>query len=1155
MEIGTEISQKIRSAIKAKLIEQGAYVDDELPDYIMVMVANKKSQKQMTEDLSLFLGGNTDKFTIWLHGLLKKLQSINTDEAGGKHKSKERDKHRGEKRKHKTSQGEKEKTTEGEKQRKLSSGEKEKIEKKKPEEKAETSTAKVKPVQQIEDEQHEEIEISENTDEFNEENKEAEMNEQVKSTSTGKPPPTKAAKSDKSADVKKSSTKTSTRDSSKSKSSAASKHKSESKEPKKPTSFVASVKRRYEELDEEEEYDPANPAVGSVASVVRGPQRKSSVPKSLQANKSLLMKAVTEAEKSVTTSKKIESTTESKPSMRSDRQPVDLKKRLKTPAGIGLLSRSKRTELEALKYRVETEPSKDTAKKPRRSSEGFENMKYTIRNETVSRSKSPPKKTPPKAKAPAVAPSRVAASAFREMGHVSKVVVKKESKEVASDAEDEGSDDNSADIDRNNSEDSVSASEAEDTDSGEEVEIEVTDRAAQTVVNMRDKNFKLADTQGSSDKDCQTEVREIGSGESSSYKLSKDKMEEIDNSLLNLFIENLLPFEFVENEPFRMFAKTLEPKYHFPKRKKLMTEVGMLYNSVKDLMKSEMAGNQSIIFTHNSWSSMEGETYDTLTAHYINKDWKLRSSVLKTSEISTHDHCESIAEHLDETRMKWNLPEPVLVTDDSNTEHRVVKMLGWKRVLCFGCCIHTVIRRSLKERDISHFIEQGRKLITEVLGNSAVIEMLEKKKKLLLSEEVQNKCLVLDIGQNWRSTLTMLACLGEQTPALHAAIMDSELTNQGVDLRMMLYTFSQQSSVETLVKILNTFKTAAEILTNSESPTLQKVIPIFIKLDKVLEADNDDNTMIRNMKSDIKHEIKHFLDNSKETCLLACLVHPQTKQMAFVSQKEKEDIKSLLFHEVKAQCEKEFRENQDDESKFKKGKKGNVRQTKAMSEMLENTDVRRVVVNKESEDNGAHDGAAEYDKDNVESTDGEVTEDEDGDTSDMGDGNRNKNRGTETNHEVNQQAGPSGVGSGDFQTDSDGKSTARNVRTPFSDADSKLQMTNLSITVENDWLDDVICASDDQRSPEETAKIELNLYMAEPASNKNPLAWWQEKLLLYPHIANIAKRVLAIPASSLNAEDIFSLERKKDCKSLQIKAEHIDMMLFLKQNKELYETE
>ncbi|XP_021567284.1 zinc finger CCCH domain-containing protein 14 isoform X5 [Carlito syrichta] len=45
----------------------------------MVMVANKKSQDQMAEDLSLFLGSNTVRFTVWLHGVLDKLRSVTTE--------------------------------------------------------------------------------------------------------------------------------------------------------------------------------------------------------------------------------------------------------------------------------------------------------------------------------------------------------------------------------------------------------------------------------------------------------------------------------------------------------------------------------------------------------------------------------------------------------------------------------------------------------------------------------------------------------------------------------------------------------------------------------------------------------------------------------------------------------------------------------------------------------------------------------------------------------------------------------------------------------------------------------------------------------------------------------------------------------------------
>ncbi|KAG0706018.1 Zinc finger CCCH domain-containing protein 14 [Chionoecetes opilio] len=49
--------------------------DEELPDYIMVLVANKKTKDQMDDDLSLFLGHNTERFTSWLHHVLQKLNA------------------------------------------------------------------------------------------------------------------------------------------------------------------------------------------------------------------------------------------------------------------------------------------------------------------------------------------------------------------------------------------------------------------------------------------------------------------------------------------------------------------------------------------------------------------------------------------------------------------------------------------------------------------------------------------------------------------------------------------------------------------------------------------------------------------------------------------------------------------------------------------------------------------------------------------------------------------------------------------------------------------------------------------------------------------------------------------------------------------------
>ena len=44
--------------------------DNELPDYIMVMLANKKTFPQINNDLHLFLASNTNHFTEWLKKVL-----------------------------------------------------------------------------------------------------------------------------------------------------------------------------------------------------------------------------------------------------------------------------------------------------------------------------------------------------------------------------------------------------------------------------------------------------------------------------------------------------------------------------------------------------------------------------------------------------------------------------------------------------------------------------------------------------------------------------------------------------------------------------------------------------------------------------------------------------------------------------------------------------------------------------------------------------------------------------------------------------------------------------------------------------------------------------------------------------------------------------
>jgi dsRNA-specific ribonuclease len=70
----------LKLSVKTKLQELGKYIDEELPEYVMVMIGNNRSHAQMASELKVFLGSSTVDFTDWLQMKLAQLRS-NTNES------------------------------------------------------------------------------------------------------------------------------------------------------------------------------------------------------------------------------------------------------------------------------------------------------------------------------------------------------------------------------------------------------------------------------------------------------------------------------------------------------------------------------------------------------------------------------------------------------------------------------------------------------------------------------------------------------------------------------------------------------------------------------------------------------------------------------------------------------------------------------------------------------------------------------------------------------------------------------------------------------------------------------------------------------------------------------------------------------------------
>ena len=85
------------------------------------------------------------------------------------------------------------------------------------------------------------------------------------------------------------------------------------------------------------------------------------------------------------------------------------------------------------------------------------------------------------------------------------------------------------------------------------------------------------------------------------------------------------------------------------------------------------------------------------------------------------------------------------------------------------------------------------------------------------------------------------------------------------------------------------------------------------------------------------------------------------------------------------------------------------------------------------------------------------------------------------------------------------------------------------------------CGSDDE---------ELKSYLCEKTSSDNTLTWWKERESKYPRISHIAKRVLAIPATSVPSERIFSAAGLLVNKlRTRLSCDLVDNIIFLNKNK------
>lgn len=114
--------------------------------------------------------------------------------------------------------------------------------------------------------------------------------------------------------------------------------------------------------------------------------------------------------------------------------------------------------------------------------------------------------------------------------------------------------------------------------------------------------------------------------------VTDSKKRQIDQLLLNLIITDIQLFSIVEDKGFREFVKFLDLKYETPSAKTLKKLLFAKYEEEKEKVSEELQNNDKICVTTDTWTSVNTDSFLTVTCHSINQNFELKSYTIHTSK-------------------------------------------------------------------------------------------------------------------------------------------------------------------------------------------------------------------------------------------------------------------------------------------------------------------------------------------------------------------------------------------------------------------------------------------------------------------------------------------------------------------------------------------
>ena len=137
-----------------------------------------------------------------------------------------------------------------------------------------------------------------------------------------------------------------------------------------------------------------------------------------------------------------------------------------------------------------------------------------------------------------------------------------------------------------------------------------------------------------------------------------------------------------------------------------------MYNEVREDIEKVLEKAVNISIT--TWTSLRTHSYVTITAHFIDKSWELKTIVLDTSEMDEKHIAENLTIRLELVKMEWSLEGriSVCVIDNASNQVAADRLCNeWEDLPCFAHTLQLAVHEGLAIHELDKLVKVASKLL------------------------------------------------------------------------------------------------------------------------------------------------------------------------------------------------------------------------------------------------------------------------------------------------------------------------------------------------------------------------------------------------------------------------------------------------------------